>query len=181
MTIPAEAPANDLAKMLANMLGADPANKVEAASELIKYLEPISKLAIPDYSKAEAGARLTVISLPGPNVAILDKDIGPDSPININPRELKEYTYGEPAYLVSGKTYCLEINGDGNVLFGTATTDRDGLVSVGFVTNDTISYTFYNTFLAIYNSDKDLGFTFSKSHFTLTTSSDIKTLKWSDK
>lgn len=54
MTIPAEAPGNDLAKILANMLGADPANKVEAASELIKYLEPISNRAIPDYCSGGA-------------------------------------------------------------------------------------------------------------------------------
>lgn len=43
MTIPAEAPGNDLEKVLSNMNGADPAHKVDSASGLIKQMNELAE------------------------------------------------------------------------------------------------------------------------------------------
>lgn len=179
MTIPDEAPANDLAKMLANMLGADPANKVEAASELIKYLDPISNRALPDYSEVEAGAALKVVDAPGPEVTILDADIGPDEADIIEPGGSRSYSYGEQFLdIVEDRTYYLIINDALKPLFSNGRSNKEyGTTYVTFDVGVT-AYTFSGNRLKVFNNSAGISSGFSKSHFTLTTTSVIKKLEW---
>ncbi len=173
-------PRTRLSKWLAKIAGVYD-GEMTPKTEAEYYLNEISKLVIPDYSEAFDGAVLTVREDYGPDVTILNKDIGPESPVNIKPKGQKEYAYDELVQIVPGKIYYLEINGDGNVLSGTATEDdRDHVVSVGF-SADNIGYGFYNHLLIVTNHNTDQDIEFSKSHFTLTTPSVIRRLSWRDK
>lgn len=180
MTIPAESPANDLEKVLSNINGADPQHKVENSNGLNRQLNKTAKLAIPDYSDADNGAVLTVVWEKGPDVAILDEDIGPDSPVFIYSGSSKSYNYGNGQLLdiVERSSYNLEINGDGNIFSSNAELSKEGAF-VTFDVDKVTSYTFYANRLVVQNNGSDAEMAFRKAHFTLTTPSIIKKLQWS--